>query len=56
MPCACVRGFERIGDLLCDGDRFIDRHRSSNQSSGEIFPLDELYHERLDVARVFEPV
>ena len=41
-----MRGFERLGDLPRDGQRFIDRNRALRDSVGERRPLDQLHHQR----------
>ena len=51
-----VRGFERLGDLLRDGQCFVDRDRASRDALREILALDEFHHERRDAAALFEPV
>jgi hypothetical protein len=47
-----VRGFERLGDLARDRQRFVERYRSARDSLREIFPLDEFHHEGV----AFDPV
>ena len=51
-----VRGFERLGDLLRDGQRFVERNRAARDALREIVALDELHHERGDAAAFFEAV
>ena len=41
-----VRGFERIGGLLRNRDRFIERDRAAGDSIGQRGPLDQLQDER----------
>ena len=41
-----VRGLERVGDLLRDRQRFIERNRSVPYPVRERRPLDQLQHER----------
>ena len=51
-----VRGFERIGDLARDGERFITRDRPPQQPIGERGAFDQFEHEDRHPARVFQPV
>ena len=51
-----VRRFERLGDLLRDGQRFVERDRAARDALRQILALDELHHERLDAAAFFEAV
>ena len=44
-----VGGFERLDDLLRDGQRIFERHRTARESLGEVLPFDEL-HRRAHVA------
>ena len=41
-----VRGFERLGDLPRDRQRFVDRDRPLRDAIGERRPVDQLQHER----------
>ena len=40
-----VRGFERLGDLLRDGQRVVERHGSARDALRQIVAFDELHHE-----------
>ena len=40
-----VRGFERLGDLSRDRQRFVDRHRPLSDAIGERRSFDELEHQ-----------
>jgi hypothetical protein len=41
-----VRGFESVGDLAGDRQRFVRRHRASSNSLGKRRPVNEFQHER----------
>jgi hypothetical protein len=49
-------GFKGLGDLSCDGQRFIDRDRPLCDAIGERRPLDQLHHEGLDALDLLETV
>ena len=51
-----VRGFERLGDLLRDRQRFVDRDRATRDALGQVLALDQFHHERGDAAAFFEAV
>ena len=51
-----VRRFERLRDLLRDGQRLIERNRSLRNAVGQCRPFDQLQHERPHAVRVFKPV
>ncbi len=51
-----VRCFESLGDLLRNGDGFIDGDRPLRDAVGERRPLDQLHHEGLHAVGVFEPM
>ncbi len=51
-----VRGFERLGDLLRDGQRFIERDRAARDALRQIVALDEFHHERGDACAFLEAV
>ncbi len=51
-----VRCFERIGDLLCDRQRFVDRNRPPGDPVGEGWTFYELEGQCLDVRTLFEPI
>jgi hypothetical protein len=40
-----VRGLERVGDLVGDRQRLVERHRTVVDAVGERRPLDQLHHE-----------
>ena len=41
-----VRGFERVGDLLRDRQRFVERDRAARDPLRQILALDQFHHER----------
>ena len=41
-----VRRRQRLGDLLRDWQRLVERNRSARDAVSEVFALDELHHER----------
>ena len=43
-----VRGFERLGDLLRDRQRLVERDRAARDPLRQILALDEFHHERGD--------
>ena len=45
-----VRGFERLGDLLRDRQRLVDRNNSLSDAVREGRPLDQFHHQRCCVA------
>ena len=51
-----VRGLERLGDLLRDRQRLVDRNRALCNSVGERRPLDQLHHERTDAVGLLQAV
>ena len=51
-----VRRFERVGDLLRDRQRLVDRDRSVRDPIRECRTFDQLHHERTNAARLFETV
>ena len=51
-----VRGLERLGDLPRDRQRFVERDRPVRDPLGERRALDQLHHQRVDAAAVFEAV
>ena len=51
-----VRGFEPFGDLLRDGDRFLDGNRPPAQSSREVLTFDQLHREQMTPGAFFERV
>ena len=40
-----VRGFERVGDLARNGERFLERNRPPFDALGKGFALDQLHHQ-----------
>ena len=50
-----VRRFERVGDLLCDRERFIDRDRAARNAAREVRPRRVPSRAR-NVGRPLEPV
>ena len=51
-----VRGFERVRDLLRDGQRLIDRDRATRDPLRQIITLDEFHHEGREAPALFEAV
>ena len=51
-----VRRFERLGDLLRDRQRFVERDRAARDPLRQILALDEFHHERVHAAGLLEPV
>ena len=51
-----VRRFERLGDLPRDRQRLVERNRPVRDPIGERRPLDQLHHQRVQAAGVFEAV
>jgi hypothetical protein len=51
-----VRGLERVRDLSCDRERFIDRHRASRNTLREVLAFDEFHHEGGRAPGFLEPV
>ena len=51
-----VRGFERLRDLLGNGQRFVDRDGTVRDTLGEIVTLDEFHHEGVYATGLLEPV
>ena len=49
-----VRRFERLGDLLRDGQGLLKRNRPLRDAVGERRSLDHLHHEGLDAVALFE--
>ena len=49
-----VRGLERLGDLLRDRQRFVNRDRATRDPLRQVLPGHELHSEGLHVARLFE--
>ena len=51
-----VRGFERVGDLLRDRQRLIDRDRAARNPLRQVVALDQLHDEGRDARALLEPV
>ena len=51
-----VCGQERLADLFRNRACFVPRHRSSRDPLGQRRPVDQLHDQRMDAARVLEPV
>ena len=51
-----VRRFERLHDLLRDGQRFVDRHGAASNPLGEILAFDQFHHEGLDAVCLLQPI
>ena len=50
-----VRGFERLGDLLRDRQRLVERDRPARDPLREIVAFDQFHHERGDAAGSSRP-
>ena len=48
-----VRRFERLGDLLRDRQRFVERDRAARDALREIVALDQFHHERAVMPSAF---
>ena len=44
-----VRRFERLGDLLRDRQRLVERDRAARDALRQVVALDQFHHERADV-------
>jgi hypothetical protein len=51
-----VRGFERLGNLPRDGERFVEGHRTEGYPIRELGSFDEFQHEELRALRLVEAV
>ncbi len=51
-----VRRFERLSDLLRDGQRFIKGDRAACNALGQVVAFDEFHHERGDAPALFQAV
>ena len=51
-----VRRFERLGDLLRDGQRLAERDRARAMRCDKVLALDEFHHDRTHAATFFEAV
>ena len=51
-----VRGFQCLGDLLGDGQGFINRNRSLREAIREGRSLDQLHHQSAVAVALFETV
>ena len=51
-----VRRFERLGDLLRDRQRLVDRDRPARNALRQVLALDEFHHQRTDTVGFFETV
>ena len=51
-----VRRFERLRDLLGDGQRFIETNGAARDALRQILAFDEFHHQRDHVARAFNAV
>ena len=51
-----VRRFERLGDLLRDGQRFVERDRAARDPLRQIVALDQFHHEGGHAPAFFEAV
>ena len=51
-----VCGFECLGDLLRDWQRFINRDRAARNALRQVLALDEFHHQRREVGCLLESV
>ena len=51
-----MRGFERLGDLLRDRQRLVNRDRPARNALRQVLALDEFHHQRTDTVGFFETV
>ena len=51
-----VRRFERVGDLLRDGQRLVERDRAARDALRQVVALDQFHHDRTHTAAFFEAV
>ena len=51
-----MRGFERVGDLSSNRERFGKRQRTWCNAIGKRRPFDELHHESALITRSFDAV
>ena len=51
-----VRGFERLGNLLRDRQRFVEGNRTLRNALRQVIALDQLHHERGNALALFEAV
>src|SRR5215472_11983900 len=51
-----VRGFDRLGDLLRDWERLVERDRAFRDSICKRWAFDKLQHERMRAAGILEAV
>jgi hypothetical protein len=51
-----MRGFEGLGDLLRDGQRFAEGDRSTRDALRQIVTLDEFHDQRTDTVGFFDAV
>ena len=51
-----VRRFQRVSDLLPDGERLVDRDRPARNAFCEVLALNQFHHERADAIGFFETV
>ena len=51
-----MRGFERLGHLVGNRDRVVERHRPFGEPIGQRLPVDELHYQRAAGGRFFEAV
>ena len=51
-----MRRFQRLSDLFCDGQSFINRDRAARDALREVITLDEFHHEGVHAPGLLEPV
>ena len=51
-----VRGFERLSDLLRDGQRLVERDRTTRNKLRQVVTVDEFHHQRGHAPALFQAV
>ena len=51
-----VRRFERVGDLLRDWQRFVERDRAARDPLRQILALDQFHHEGVQAGRFLDRI
>jgi len=51
-----MRSFKSFGNLLGDGERFLQWNRPAGDSIGKCFAFDEFHHQRWAVTRFLDVV
>jgi hypothetical protein len=51
-----MRRFERLRDLFCDAECFVERNGAARNALREVLALDEFHHQRTNTVRFFQAV